>query len=450
MFLKIDKVGCIKNAEIELSGLNIITGPNESGKSTVGKTAYAVIKAIQNSDSMFSKNLVKFISDTCYNVFFDIQQHIQVQDPQELQKLSPFFGHKVFEVSLIKLLREGKIAEMRQVLNDRISSLNDFTSLLEIDKKRIESTLNNLLFKLEDFNDVEKKLKLALISLYENIFKGQANNSITHDIASVSLSIGKDKLLDYQISNNADKFSFEDRLKISNFDIDCSNRVFQDVTFFETPLILQAPLALVNEALVPDYWTDLLIKLHKKPLLNEELSTYAKEISKEISEIVGGDFIFDTDRQEFSFVRKVTDSYKNITQLNVNNMASGTKSFCILQQMAKLNLFSPRHLLIFDEPENHLHPAWQVTLAKILIKLVKNGIPILLTTYSAYFLEALRQYATESNMWNTKVKCFFAFKDEENKSFVDIRNVQSIAENEDIVFQSFYKAYEILDDNSSK
>ena len=449
MFLKIDKVGCIKSAQIELSGLNIVTGPNESGKSTVGKTAYTAIKAIQESDTLFEKKLFKAIYDTCRNVFFDIQQHIKVQEKQELKKLIDFFERGVFEAPLLSFLRNKKIVELQQLLDSRISILNDFTTLQQPDRARIENILQSLRLKLDDFNDPRKKLKFALVSLYENIFKGQVNNSITHDIAHISIGVGDEEYLTYQVSNNADKFSFEDRLTINYFHPECSNRVFQDVTFFETPLILQAPLAFENEFLVPNYWTDLLIKLHKKPLLNDELSQYAKEITADISEIVGGDFIFNTDKNEFTFVRKANSKENNITKLDVNNMASGTKSFCILQQMAKLNLFSPSHLLIFDEPENHLHPAWQVTLAKILIKLVKNGIPILLTTHSSYFLEALRKYAKENGMWNKKVKCFFAQKEKPDSAFARINDVQTRDENEDVVFQSFYKAYEILDDDSS-
>lgn len=449
MFLKLKRVGCIKEAQIELSGLNIITGPNESGKSTVGKTAYTIIKAIQGSDSFFTKNLIRSILDTCRNVFFDIQQHIKVQEKKEVQILISSFERGVFERPLMELLKEEKISDMQQLIADRISVLRSFNTLENTERERIEHPLNDLQLKLNDINNIEKKLNLALVSLYENIFKGQVNNSITHDIAEISIGVGEEEYLKYQVSNNADKFSFEDRLTIKNFLPESANRVFQDVTFFETPLILQAPFAFENEFLAPDYWSDLLSKLSKKTLLNGELSSYAKEISEDISEIVGGDFIFNTDKKEFNFIKRTDKENQNITKLDVNNMASGTKSFCILQQMAKLNLFSPSHLLIFDEPENHLHPAWQVTLAKILIKLVKNGIPVLLTTHSSYFLEALRKYAKENDMWNTKVKCFFATKKLSDSPFSEIKDIQNFDENEDIIFQSFYTAYEMLDANTS-
>ena len=49
--------------------------------------------------------------------------------------------------------------------------------------------------------------------------------------------------------------------------------------------------------------------------------------------------------------------------------------------------------LVWDEPENHLHPQWQVEFAKILVQLSKSGVPILITTHSPYFLQAIRYFS---------------------------------------------------------
>ena len=43
MQIKLENIGIVKNSSIELNGLTVITGKNNSGKSTVGKTLYAII-----------------------------------------------------------------------------------------------------------------------------------------------------------------------------------------------------------------------------------------------------------------------------------------------------------------------------------------------------------------------------------------------------------------------
>jgi len=50
MKLKIKNIGIIKNAEILFDGLTVIAGKNDSGKSTVGKTLYSLIKSLSHID----------------------------------------------------------------------------------------------------------------------------------------------------------------------------------------------------------------------------------------------------------------------------------------------------------------------------------------------------------------------------------------------------------------
>lgn len=49
-------------------------------------------------------------------------------------------------------------------------------------------------------------------------------------------------------------------------------------------------------------------------------------------------------------------------------------------------------LLIIEEPEAHLHPETQRILAKFLVRLVRGGVRLLITTHSDYLLEQLNHY----------------------------------------------------------
>ena len=46
MKLSLENVGIIEKAEVDLSGLAVIAGSNDAGKSTVGKVAYSLAKAL--------------------------------------------------------------------------------------------------------------------------------------------------------------------------------------------------------------------------------------------------------------------------------------------------------------------------------------------------------------------------------------------------------------------
>ncbi|MEA3352969.1 MAG: AAA family ATPase [Campylobacterota bacterium] len=56
MQLDLENIGIIKKASVKLDGLTVIAGENDTGKSTVGKVLYALIKSISN-DKLYHINL---------------------------------------------------------------------------------------------------------------------------------------------------------------------------------------------------------------------------------------------------------------------------------------------------------------------------------------------------------------------------------------------------------
>lgn len=67
-------------------------------------------------------------------------------------------------------------------------------------------------------------------------------------------------------------------------------------------------------------------------------------------------------------------------------------------ELAPLSLYlkhvvGERSVLVVEEPEAHLHPASVVVLAKHIVRLVRGGLYVVITTHSPYMLEKLAQYA---------------------------------------------------------
>ena len=55
-------------------------------------------------------------------------------------------------------------------------------------------------------------------------------------------------------------------------------------------------------------------------------------------------------------------------------------------------------LLIIEEPEAHLHPANELVLAKYLVRLIRSGVNILMTTHSVFLLEKLALYTMAGSL----------------------------------------------------
>jgi predicted ATPase len=64
MKLTIKNIGVIKEADIELSGLTVIAGENDSGKSTVGKLMFSITKAI----GKYQENTNIYLQDNLFGV----------------------------------------------------------------------------------------------------------------------------------------------------------------------------------------------------------------------------------------------------------------------------------------------------------------------------------------------------------------------------------------------
>lgn len=89
--------------------------------------------------------------------------------------------------------------------------------------------------------------------------------------------------------------------------------------------------------------------------------------------------------------------------LDIRNISSGMKPFLILKTLLDKGVFKRGGLLIFEEPEVHLYPEWQLCLAEILVLLqAKLGVSIVLNTHSPYFINAVEVYAAK---YGVKDKC---------------------------------------------
>jgi len=120
-------------------------------------------------------------------------------------------------------------------------------------------------------------------------------------------------------------------------------------------------------------------KLHIKSASN------GLDIKEKVISLMGGEFKKD------EMGRYYFD--KDGERVELVNTATGIKYFAIFQVLSHNNHLNKDLILVLDEPEVHLHPKWQLEMAKIIVELVKNGVKILVNSHSPYMIEALKRYS---------------------------------------------------------
>ena len=65
-------------------------------------------------------------------------------------------------------------------------------------------------------------------------------------------------------------------------------------------------------------------------------------------------------------------------------------------------ILEPENVLIVEEPEAHLHPENQRILAKYLVRLIRNGVNVIITIHSEYLIEQLNNFILLSKVESKK------------------------------------------------
>ena len=144
-----------------------------------------------------------------------------------------------------------------------------------------------------------------------------------------------------------------------------------------------------------------------------QISKEAQEIERKLDSMLSGDFSFE---DEGSYIIG-----KDGKKLRLSNMATGTKTVAILIMLIREGLLTQKSVLIFDEPESHLHPEWQNIFAEIIILIEKViGAHIVLTTHSSNFFYALDTY---SRKYDIISRCAFYQTESADNGHVKINDV---------------------------
>lgn len=383
MKLVLENIGMLKSAELNLDSLSVIAGENDNGKSTVGKVVFCIVKAINRYKEDLQESKEYKINEKLDEIYFDLRR-VLISLPNE----------SIDVVRRVNYLRDWSIN-----LNDKLYALREQISELSnsflIEENRIENICKHL-EELERISSEPENTKKSIENALNKVFASEFDSSVLLS----GESEGFIRLYDNDLKLIDIKVSVGNRIKLLS---DVEPVEFNDATFIESPLILNNHDLLIrsqsglnitkrgSSRLGMPYTTlhvkDLFDKLKELPL-NDIFSSNQEDLlfRENIHNIVSGEIIYDVEKKDFIF-------NKDDKTISIKNTASGIKVFGLLQLLSSNGFLNKNSILIFDEPENHLHPKWQLKLAKILAGLAKNGVYILVSSHSPYMIEALKRYS---------------------------------------------------------
>jgi predicted ATPase len=371
MKIKIQNLGVVKNAEIDLSkDLIVLCGKNNTGKTYVAYSIYGLFSLVKrkNIDIKSDKNLENLFNEGSFELdlhdfFLDKKNIIINKLESEYKKYLPivFASNKEFFKESLISLNVDNDNMLKQFFEKEISRKIQFGENIKVhfSKEHNDNILKIILIREnnEDFFPKDIILKVITDNIYFIIFSLIFNDvyiapaeRIAINIFSKELSEKRHRMIDAILDFNKNKNPID--------------YVEDEASRYSLP---------IRESLRISERLDVLQK--RKSFL----SSHSEEIEKEI--LKGKVKVSKEGNVQFSLL----DSKLNI---DIHLSASIVKSLASIVLYCK-HLAKPNDFIIIDEPELNLHPDNQRKIARIIAQLVNVGIKVMISTHSDYIIREL-------------------------------------------------------------
>ena len=405
MEIVVKNIGKVKEANIKINGITVIAGENDTGKSTISKALFTVFNSFYNINDKVKQQRKR-----------SIENIINKHTVNEIDFDENFFNTFFKNSNSINLIANTIIENFATSIKDNNKLKNEILNYFKnFDLKLKNSTIEDISQKIGVILNISnKEIESSILTdNLNNEFNGQINNIFINEKGIIEIKL-KNKQLKFIISND----KVEDIEKTSETII-TSEAVYLDDPFiidknFDNEKISNHKIFLVNKLFYDDESTNNNVE---KIAISKKL----ENIYNRLNIVCPGNMV-ESNKNTNDF------SYRfNNKELDIKNLSAGLKTFVILKTLLEKGILEENGVIILDEPEIHLHPAWQVIFAELIVLIQKEfNMHILLNTHSPYFLNAIEIYAEKHNI---KEKCNFysAYLSEQFSEFKDVTdNIEEI------------------------
>lgn len=424
MRLTLENIAKVRKADVEINGITVIAGENNTGKSTVGKALYSVFNSLYHVENQIREERVTTIVSLIERLTMRTKrgyinvQHLEQQDIAE-QLVDNYYNQK----------------EQEGFIKDTI--IHFFWKEDEPGKGIIEGKeLNDGVQKIKDVLDVsdDEILKTVLTNKLNSEFSRQINN-IYHNKRGIISLIIRNEQSKVEISENTVK----EILKPLSLQT--------EAVYLDDPFVLDESGAfaglmslqvILKRSMGATHRSDAREKLsgsyRENTMIDEILiSRRLDKIYEKIDSVCDGQMI-PMKRNGLGYQKKGTDKI-----LDVKNISTGLKTFVILKTLLMNGTLEENGTLILDEPEIHLHPQWQILFAELIVLIQKEfNMHILLNTHSPYFLQAIEVYAAKYEIAD-KCKYYLAQSDG------DMAVINDVSDSTETIYKLLAKPFQDLE-----
>lgn len=429
MEISLKNIGKVQNATIEINSISLIAGNNNMGKSTIGKSLFAITSIFEkNSEKSLLHEQIRFIYITLDRLRrYPHSKEIYMEYSQEVSRLRHIIDEiDDMDLDMINTLKQETV-EIAEKMAFDIKELMDKLNIDE-DYNSINSfkSLEIAFERLEQFITIDNNPELQKFKVVDDVLR----NEFFGEISTKSIS-EMESSLHFNDENNDLSINFLNQEVIKE---SLSLNMFNPskaAIYIEDPYILDSSNGILfgNDSSHKPYIIKTFRNITQQTNSLQSSAQHALML-KIFNKTLDGELEKDSIGTKLNYFSKAFN-----TELDYNNLSTGMKSFAIMKLLIESGLLEDREYLILDEPEIHLHPEWQIEYARLIVNISKVfPIKILITSHSPYFIEALDIFSQYENIPGVKYYRSISSKDLNGSvCFKDVTN------NTEEIFLDMYK-----------
>lgn len=426
MKVRLQNIGKISVADVEINSITVIGGENDTGKSTVGKALLSLYNSFCNVEERTRRAKERGVKNTLNKMARNSTRKLR-NESIDIGEMASLLIH-AFETGISD--RETLINYINTLWKEKMEDENPL-----ITDESLEMN-NGLPYYLDSLLDI--------LSLSQNQYR---NNNLERRLVSEFGALPRnyysqgESFIEIQMQSDVIRADISESEVVSAGEIELPS----EVIYIDDTSILDTNYQTMDYQNIPSRKLALISRLftfREEIDSNDEHDEAAdiiaadrfNRISKKMNDVCPGKVLVSNSAISY----RKNDFTRPIKSVG---LSEGLKAFIILKTLLLNRTIDTDGLLILDEPEIHVHPAWQVRLAELIVSIQKEfGLHILITTHSPYFLEAIEVFSEKYDISET---CRYYIA--ENNPTEETASITDVTENTDVIYQKLSMPFQELE-----